>query len=373
MDNSDVIRLRLHNQRLATTTFKTAEEVVSWLGAVQAQDYAGAKWALAQRINGITDAEIEQAFTDGKILRTHVMRPTWHFVKPEDIRWMLELTAPRVFALTSYMDRQLGLDQTIFNKSNTTLVKALNGGKQLTRTELVTVYRQARINVDGLRMGQILGHAEVDGIICSGGKRGKQFTYALLAERAPQARTLKRDEALAELASRYFISHGPATLRDFVWWSGLTTTDARKGLDTVKSQLIRETVNDQTYWFTDSKSSQKQKSPAAYLFPNYDEYIIGYTDRSAIFDIDHTDKLDSRGNVLFQYTLALDGQIAGTWKRTLKKNEVAVEITPFISLTKAQKQAVTETVQHFGRFLGLPISLLYKEHTSEQRPTRSLQ
>jgi len=361
MNNTEITRLRLYNQRLSSTIFKTAGEVVNWLGAVQSQDYAGAKWAVAQRTQGLTDNDIEQAFAEGKILRTHVMRPTWHFVLPEDIRWMLELTGPRILALMAYMDRQLGLDKSIFKKSNAALVKALRGGKQLTRAELATVYQQAQINIDGLRLAQLLGHAEVDGILCSGGRRGKQFTHALIDERAPQARILKRDEALTELASRYFLSHGPATLQDFVWWSGLTTADARKGLESIKSQLTQEMSGDQTYWLPNSTPSTKSSSSQAYLLPNYDEYTVGYTERSAIFDPSHTNKLDSRGGILFQYTIVLDGQIAGTWKRTIKKYEVVIEMTPFITLTKVQKQAITEAAERFGNFLGLPVSLTYKE------------
>src|SRR6266498_1240353 len=181
----DILRQRLHNQLLSQTKFIQPSQVVAWLGAVQSQDYAGAKWALAQRTEGLTDAAIEQAFADGEILRTHVLRPTWHFVTPTDIRWMLELTAPRVRAAMAYMDRQLALDKAIFKKSNAALVKALRDSKQLTRSELTSVFQQAHINVDGLRLGHILMHAELDGIVCSGGRRGKQFTYALLDERAP--------------------------------------------------------------------------------------------------------------------------------------------------------------------------------------------
>src|SRR6185503_5208433 len=243
MTELNITGLRLANQKLSTSTFKSPAEVVSWLGAVQAQDYAGAKWAVALRAPGLTDSDIEQAFTDGKILRTHVMRPTWHFVLPEDIRWMLELTAPRVLAAIAYMDRQLGLDKAIIKRSNAILAKALQGGNQLTRAELGSILQRSRVNTDDLRLGHLLSHAEVDGIICSGGRRGKQFTYALIDERAPRARTLKRDEALAELTRRYFVSHGPATVQDFVWWSGLTTADARNGLEMNKSRLIQETAN----------------------------------------------------------------------------------------------------------------------------------
>jgi len=352
----DILQQRLHNQLLSQTKFTQPSQVVAWLGAVQSQDYAGAKWALAQRTNGLTDAVIEQAFAQGEILRTHVLRPTWHFVTPVDIRWMLALTAPRVRAAMAYMNRQLGLDTAIFEKSNAALTKALQGNKQLTRSELGQILQKAGIPVDGLHLGHLMGRAELDGIICSGVRRGKQHTYALLEERAPQAKSLEPDEALAELTKRYFTSHGPATLPDFVWWSGLTTTDARKGIEFVKSQFDHEVVDDQTYWFIASGSTRKL-SPTVHLLPDYDEYTVGYTDRAEIFDITHSNKLDARGSVLAQYSIMINGQVAGTWKRTIKKNEVLIELVPFIMLTDDQNQAIIAATQQYGKFLELPVVL----------------
>jgi hypothetical protein len=352
----DILQQRLHNQLLSQTKFNQPSQVVAWLGAVQSQDFAGAKWALAQRTQGLTDAVIEQAFAEGEILRTHVMRPTWHFVIPQDIRWMLALTAPRVLAAVAHMDRQLGLDKDVLKKSNAALTKALQGGKQRTRSELASILKKAGVSVDGLRLGHLTAHAEIDGVICSGARRGKQHTYALLEERAPQIRTLERDESLAELAKRYFRSHGPATMQDFVWWSGLTMSDARKAIEFVKPLLECESIKDQTYWHV-STAFVGKSSAAVHLLPNYDEYTVGYTDRTSIFDITHRDKLDTRGNILFQYAIVMDGLIVGTWKRTIKKNEVVIELAPFSMLTADQNQAVIAATQQFGKFLGLPVVL----------------
>ena len=351
----DTIGYRLHNQLLSQTECTQPEEVVEWLGAVQSQEYAGAKWALAQRLRDApTDAAIEQAFHDGKILRTHVMRPTWHFVTPADIRWMLDLTAPRVKIAMKHMDGQLGFDRAIIKKSNTTLRKALRGQQQLTRAELATILERAGVPVDGYRMGQLMGHAELDQVICSGMRKGKQFTYALLEERAPQAKTLDREAALAELTRRYFRSHGPATLQDFVWWSGLTTTDARNGMEAVKSKFEQETLGDQTYWFP-KITSTKSPSSAAYLLPSYDEYTVGYRDRSAIFDGSHMDKLSAFRESILTQVIVVNGEISGTWKRTLRKNEVKIELSPFTVLTKSQNQAVIRAAQQYGKFLQLPV------------------
>src|SRR6266568_4047343 len=312
MTHVDIAQQRLYNQLITRQTFEKAGDVVRWLCAVQAQDYAAAKWALGLRMQNSTDEIIEQAFAVGAILRTHVMRPTWHFVSPADIRWLLALTAPRVNAGNASWYRRLELDDALFIRSNAVLAKALQGGKQLTRAELVSVLQRAGIATDDLlRFTYIMIRAELDGIICSGARSGKQFTYALLDERAPQARTLDRDDALAEFARRYFTSRGPATLQDFVWWSGLTVADARTGLEMVTSQLLYEVIDGQTYWFTSSTLPANDLSQTVYLLPNYDEYIVGYTDRSAVFDASHTQKLDTRGNVLFQHTIVLNGRIVG--------------------------------------------------------------
>ncbi len=358
MNHLDLAQRRLHTQRIAGTPFAQAADVVRWLGAVQSQDFPAAKWALGQRTAGSTDADIQQAMDEGKILRTHVLRPTWHFVAPEDIRWMLELTAPRVKSLMSYAFRQLELDEAVFARSRAVLTKALTGGSQLTRKELAPILAEAGIaTADLLRFGHILGIAELDGLVCNGAWRGKQPTYALLDEWVPPARSLERDEALAELALRYFTSHGPATLKDYVWWSGLTTADTRAGLEMVKGHLVRETVDGTDYWFAPSEPPVSEAAPSVYLLPNFDEYIVAYTDRSAIYDAAHNANLDARGNFLFSHTIVIDGVVAGIWKRTVKKNAVVIEPTLFRSLTDAEQKAFEAAMCRYGAFVGLPVTL----------------
>src|SRR6266702_2850770 len=355
MINLDLAHRRLHNQHITQRTLETPQALVELLGAVQAQDFAAAKWALGLRLPGVTDDDIEQAFTDGTILRTHVMRPTWHFVSPADIRWLLALTAPRVLAASASYNRKLELDDAVFRSTNAVLTNALQGGKQLTRDELASALQQAGIVTEGeQRVTYIIMRAELDGIICSGARRGKQFTYALLAERAPHARMLARDEALAELTTRYFMSHGPATIQDFVWWSGLAAADAKAGLAMVTSHLQQETINGQTYWFSPTMQPAQDLSQTAYLLPNYDEYTVGYTDRSAIFDALHTNKLDQRSGLLTN-TMVLDGQVVGTWKRTLKKNAVVIEANPFTPLSNTETRAFAASANRFGAFLRMPV------------------
>jgi Winged helix DNA-binding domain len=350
MTNSEIVRKRLQNQHLSGAWFKQPAEIVQWLGAVQAQDYAGAKWALGVRLPSSTDGEVERAFTDGTILRTHVLRPTWHFVAPADIRWMLALTAPRVHALNAPYYRKCELDQRMFRRSRKALTKALEGGRQLTRDELRAAFARAGIPTDGdLRMGYLMANAELDGIVCSGARRGKQFTYALLEERVPRAKTRERDEALCELIRRYFASRGPATLRDFVWWSGLTMADAKRGVEAAKSHLEHAAHNGQAYWFAPATPFNSGAFQKAYLLPNYDEYGIGYRDRSAIFDSERASQL------VFNHLIFINGKLAGTWKRTLKKDSVSLETNTFERLTKTESRAVAAAARRYGDFLSLPV------------------
>ena len=354
MANLNIAHRRLYNQFISRQTFAKPEDLVHRLGAVQAQDYAAAKWALGLRLQGAADDLIEQAFASGAILRTHIMRPTWHFVTPADIRWMLALTAPRVQAACAYYYRITELDDTVFKKSNAVLVKALQGGKQLTRTELASALGQAGIASNNLlRLGYIIIHAELEGILCSGARRGKQFTYALLDERAPQSRTLDRDEALAEFARRYFTGHGPATLQDFAWWSGLTIADAKAGLDMTSSRLVREDLDGLTYWSADSVMPLNDVSQAIFLLPNFDEYTVGYADRSAVVDEADVPKFDMRNGVL-DNTIVLNGRLVGMWKRTLKKDSVIITSTLFTPLNETETSALVAAVNRYGAFLGLP-------------------
>jgi DNA glycosylase AlkZ-like len=354
MTASDMLRQRLHHQRLSSPDFTQPDDVVKWLGAIQAQDYAGAKWAVGQRMQAATDAAIEMACAEGTILRTHVMRPTWHFVAPADIRWMLTLTAPRVNARMAPYYRKAELDDAVFRRSHKALARALRGGRHLAREPLRRALQRAGIATDGLRFIFLLLRAELDGVICSGGRSGKQITYALLDERVPAGKDLTRDEALAEITRRYFVSHGPATVQDFVWWSGLTTRDAKTGLDMVRRHLVQDTINGRTYWLSASMRAGPRAPRRAHLLPTFDEYLIAYRDRSAAFDPASRDK--SR-NAQFNSTIVWDGRVVGTWKRTLEKSAVIVTLSSFAALRNPARRAVTEAAQRYGAFLGLKVVL----------------
>ncbi|MEJ2150131.1 MAG: winged helix DNA-binding domain-containing protein [Chloroflexota bacterium] len=346
---------RLAQQRLTANPLATPGEVVGWLGAVQAQDYYGAKWSLGLRMQNPTDDLIDQAFDEGAILRTHVMRPTWHLVTPDDIRWMLALTAARVKAANAYMCRQLELDEALFARSSPAIAGALEGGQCLTRAELGAKLAEAGIKAEGNRLNYVMMQAELDGVICSGPRRGRQHSYALLEERAPQARTLARDEALAELARRYFTGHGPATVHDFSWWSGLTVADAKTGVEMAAAHLAQEEIDGETHWLSEEIAASEaaleaKPAPQALLLPTYDEFLVGYTAYDAA-------RRAGREEVAFNSALAIDGQIAGSWRRTLKRGTAVVELAPFEPLTDAQAEAVGDAARRYGEFLGLNVVL----------------
>jgi len=352
MTISDIRELRLLNQHLASPRFTEPADLVYYMGAMQSQDYAGAKWAIAQRLKGATDKSIEDAFTKDDILRTHVMRPTWHFVHPKDIRWMIQLTAPRVMTIAGTQHRQHQLDHVIFSKSEKAIQQAMEGGKQLTRDEITKALEKAGVATNEQRFIHIMMQMELIGLVCSGGRQGKQFTYALLDERVPATKSFDRQEALIALAERYFISHGPATLQDYAWWSGLTVADAKTGLETVKHKLTGIVINNNTYWFAEQENLSKSKSPAAFLLPNYDEYIVSYKDRSAAIAAADLNKADPRGTI-FNHAVVVNGKVIGIWKRTIGKAKVDIELIPFAPLSNVNKAAIMTAAKRYARFLGL--------------------
>lgn len=352
-----LISERLRNQHLIRPGRSDPAQVVSWLVAMQAQDFPAAKWAIGLRAPGCDNARVDDAFNEGLILRTHVLRPTWHFVAADDIKWMVELSAARVHAANAYYYRQSGLDAKVVARSCAMISRVLEGANYQTRAELAVALKRAKVPADGLKLAYIMMHAELDGVICSGPRRGKQFTYALLSERAPRARSLARADAIAELAGRYFTSHGPATERDFIWWSGLTAKDAELGIEAARPKLHQEIIDGRAYWSGAARKVAAAKGTTALLLPNYDEYLIAYKDRSAVIDSERAANIVARSNGAFPHHLVIDGRLAGSWARALKGNSVLIEVAPYHKLTPAQSRAVMTAVDCYGEFLGLPASL----------------
>jgi hypothetical protein len=355
---TDIAARRLHTQRLAGEPFAAAVDAVAWLGAVQSQDYAGAKWALGLRTRAVTDADLDRLFDEGAILRTHVMRPTWHFVLPDDIRWLLDLTAPRVRARLAHYDRQLEIEPALLARSHAVIESALGCGSPLTRGELAAALERAKMPAAGQRMGHLLMHAELDAIVASGPRRGRQHTYALLAERAPSARRLDRDEALAELTRRYFTGHGPAQVQDLVWWSGLTVADVKRGLALTGPALAHEVIGGKSYWSSPDAPMVGGRAPIVHLLPNYDEFLVAYRDRTA--SLDPARALDTaplpNGGILGN-VVVVNGQVWGGWKRTLQGRQAVVELGLLDVLDTTEGAALREAAGRLAPFLGVPVTV----------------
>lgn len=351
MNISDIAAQRMHNQFLLKPVTNPLK-VMQALGAMQAQDFPAAKWALGLRSKNATDESITKLFNDGKILRTHILRPTWHFVLPEDIRWVQSLTAPRVHAFNKYYYKKVDLDDATLNKSIVVLKSTLKGGTHLTRKEVAEAYKDAGIDTSGLRLGYLLMYAELEAIICSGAMKGKQHTVALLAERAPQAHDLPKEQALTELTKRFFSAHGPATIQDFAWWSSLTVADIKAGI--AKAGLSHVEVGGKTFYFA-KKTKTTIPSPVVHLLPNYDEYGIAYKVRQPFLQA----KLDRKpaNEDLFYHLVTLDGQIIGGWRRVIAKDAVIIHPTLFKELTTKESQAFGQATLLLQDFLQTPVAV----------------
>ena len=354
MVNDAIARLRLDNQGISRPAPRSPAAVVAWLGAMQAQEYAAARWAIGLRLPDATDAAIADAFDAGRILRTHVLRPTWHFVTPADIRWMLELTAPHIHRAMASQRRELELDARTCTRATALMERALDGERYLTRTELGARLARSRLIATATRLAHLAAYAELEGVICSGPRRGKQFTYALLPARAPAARRLPRDEALAELTRRFFQSHAPATVRDFVWWSGLSTADAKRGLEMngARSRI----AGGLTYWTLGRPGADQRTGAAVHLLPVYDEYVVAYRDREAV---PHwpPGSAGARGVATFQNVLLIAGQIAGTWRPVRRARGAAIDVVPLRRLSASERRSLDAAAVRYGRFLDTPVSV----------------
>jgi hypothetical protein len=355
---NDIPARRLQAQRLTGEPFESPLDAIRSLTAVQSQDYTGAKWALGQRSRKTTDAALDRLFDEGAILRTHVLRPTWHFVLPEDIGWLLALTGPRVRAGLVARNRELEIDDKVAARAEAVFSAALAGGRHLTRPELGDVLSRKRISPEGQRLPHLLLRAELDALIASGPRRGKQFTYALLEERAPKARALDRDEAVAELTLRYFRSHGPAQIQDFVWWSGLRIADARAGIASAGKGLERRVIDGKDYWFDSGADPPTNAAIVAHLLPNFDEYTVAYRDRAEMVHADRPfeAKLFSFGSILSN-VVTVGGKVRGSWRRSLARDAVRVEARMLDRLKPAESRAVEAAGRRLGEFLERPVEL----------------
>jgi hypothetical protein len=347
-------RRRLISQHIGGTELKSPAALVSHMGAMQAQDFNMVKWAIGARIPGVSEEQIDKAFNSGALIRTHLMRPTWHLIVPEDVSWLLELTAPRIKSAARSRHKQLEIDDKLVAKSNALIGKALAGNKHMTRDELMDVLENAGIKARKERSTHLMFCAELDGIVCSGEIRNKEQTYALLSERVPEIKKIERDEALTRLAKKYFTSHCPASAQDFAWWSGLSLGDARRAIELIKPGFNSEKVGEITYWFPDSFVPVSLNTDTEHLLPAFDEYIIAYRDRSASLVFERHKKAVS-DNGIFRPIVVINGIVKGVWKRTIKKDAVLIELSLFHPLNKKEMKGIEKAGEKYGKYLGKKI------------------
>jgi hypothetical protein len=359
MSDLGIARRRMRNSRLTGSGFTSPAEAVGWHLAMQAQDYGPAMWSIGQRAKGLREADVDRALTEGTIVRTHVLRPTWHFVGADDIRWLLALSGPRVQQGNAGRLRQLGLDARTLARSEKVVASALEGGTRLTRDELAKVFDRRKLDPGGQRMPYLLMHCELVGLIGSGGRKGKQQTYALLDERVPTGGLRRdRDEAVVELVRRYLTSHGPASVKDMSWWSGLTMTDLRKALDDLADEVGSESVDGIDLWSIASDDSRPPAARGVHLLQTYDELVVGFTESRFLGDSGaekaraaYNDRTYPSGGLI------LNGRIGGHWRRTLERDSIQVEIHLYDAPTKATTQAVRSAATKLGRFVDRPMTL----------------
>jgi hypothetical protein len=351
LTSAELLRRRLAGQFLIGPPARRVQDVIRRLGAVQAQDYPGARWALAQRCRGVTAADIDDLLNRGRILRTHVLRPTWHLVLPTDIRWLLRLTGPRVVAGMAGRNRQLDIDASLVRRTEAALAKILADGP-LTRTEIGLALAGAGIRARNERLGHLMGLAEFDEVVVSGGLKGKQQTYDLLDRRAPPLRSFDRDKALAELARRYFASHSPAQVGDLAWWGWLTLTDARRAIAAARPRLASAVVDGKTFWYLPTPAPPPFKPPLALLLPNYDEYDVAYRDHHPNQHAVLAARPRPQGAGL-PHGVAMDGLVIGGWRRTLAPDHVQIRFKLARKLTPTERRALQVEADRYAAHLGL--------------------
>lgn len=345
---------RLASQRLVGPPLPSPEAVVDWLGAVQAQDVAGAAWGVALRAPG---ADLGAALDAGTVLRVHVLRPTWHLVRPADLRWMQALTAPRVRAQLATYDRRLGIDQDLVSHSHRLLASALADGRHRTRAELGDALAAGGIEVRGQALAHLMMHAELDAVVCSGRRQGPRQTYALAEERVQAGPVLDHDEAVARLARLYLRGHGPATPHDFAWWSGLTVHDARRGYAALGAEVEWTAWDGVAYGRLGPARPAGLPAPCVHLLPNYDEHVVAYRNHGPSLDPGAPHALAGWGNGSTPHQIVRDGLVVGGWRRRIHSDRVEVQATLHVRLSPDELSALAAEAERYGRFLGQPVEL----------------
>lgn len=355
MSPFSIAHRRLHHQRVGHSTPASSLDIVRALGAMQAQDYGQAVWALGARIPGSTLASIEASIAKGEILRTWPMRGTIHFVPAADAGWMVALSGQRTIGQVVRRIEAIGLTLKGLDKCNDIFRKGMTGGKPVPRPEMFAMLERAGVKVVERHHYSIIWHAALSGVIAHGPVGGKQPTYVLLDDWVKKPKKLSADASLVELARRYFTSHGPTTVHDFGWWAGITMGSARQGLEGAKPSLVSEKHQGKEYWGpADGGTPDKTLAEGIHLLPGFDEFFLGYQGRDDVIDPTHAAKVVPGANGIFRPMIVVDGQVVGTWKRVPKAKSVAIELAPFGKL-RATKGEITAAAQRVADFVGLPL------------------
>lgn len=349
MNISELLNIRLYNQLLSDHHLREPHEIVSWMGAMQSQSLDLAKWAIGVRLEAKTVKNVEDALNTGKIIRTHILRPTWHFVSSEDIHWMFDLSNPRLKPVYRSYCKAHGANEALIHRAVPMLEKALSSGKHLTKEEIKDNLSTQNIIVDAAHLTLIVSYAEMEGILCNGRIQGNKQTYTSLAEWAPRKQTLSKEEALERLARKYFTSHGPATIQDFTWWSGLSLTECKQALELIRNDFVSETVNDRIFWMKNDIKIPSQDIISALLLPPFDEFVVSYKDRSEIIHDMHYGKVMTK-NGLFSPTIMLNGEIVGSWKKTIKKGNPQIELSFFEKTSKKTQELFKPEIKCLEKF-----------------------
>lgn len=357
MEVGEVAKQRMRRMGLLGPVDEDPVAVVERHLAMQAQDFGPAKWSIGQRLSGSTDDEVERAFSKGSFLRTHVMRPTWHFVSRRDLRWLMALTGSRVQKGLESRYRQLDLDARTRSKAERVITKALAGGNHLTRAELADVLRGSRIDHSGQRLPHLLSHCELESVICSGRVDGKQQTFALFEERVPKGRAFDRDRAVVDIVDRYLTGHGPATLKDMAWWSGLTLGDLRSGIEGLGDRVAQQELGGLTLWSIGDAPSGGQRKPRVQLLQTYDEFVVGYTESRYLGDprADLAKEAFLSRN-LPPATVLFGSRIAGRWRRSTRPKTVEVEVVLY-ERSRGMEAALEKATTALGRFVSKEVDL----------------
>ena len=344
-------QLRLAAQRIEGSEFERPVDVVRWMLAIQGQDLPGAKWSVGLRAPGSTLADVDAAFDSGQIIRSWPMRGTLHVVAAQDIGWMLDITAERTLRSLTTRHRQLDIDDTVIGRADEIASGLLEGGRSATRTDMMSAFDRAGIATDGQRGYHLLGALHQHRRLCLGPTVGNEQSFVLLPEWVPDLRVLEREEALAEFVRRYLLSHGPATIRDFAWWTKLPLGDARIGLALARDALEELVVDGVSYWMAPGLGDRVPARSVRAL-PGFDEFLLGYTDRSASLAAEHFQAIVPGGNGVFQPTIVVDGRVLGTWRRTRSTGGVTVTPLPFAPLSRRDRGGFESAILDYGTFLG---------------------